>query len=191
MNLLRSRTSALIASCAALAMGATPALAHGRWGPPPPPPHHHHGGGGLDAGDVLAGLLVIGGVAAIATAASNNSSRDGDYEDRGGSDVDYPGGPVDDDVDSSVGYSSGAPRGDASHSYSNQSVSSGFGLAVDTCTAEVERSGSNEVDAVGNVSRNNGRVAVEGRLSDGRGFACSVDDAGQVRSVSVDGRGMI
>lgn len=189
MNLLRSRTSALIASCAALAMSASPALAHGGWGPPPPPRHHH--GGGLDAGDVLAGLLVIGGVAAIATAASNNASRDRDYEDRSGSDADYPGGPVDDDVESSVGYTSGAPRGDEAHSYSNQSVATGFGLAVDTCTAEVERSGSNEVDAVGNVSRNNGRVAVEGRLTDGRGFACSVDDAGQVRSVSVDGRGMI
>lgn len=34
---------------------------------------HHHHGDGIDGGDVLAGILILGGIAAIATAASNNS----------------------------------------------------------------------------------------------------------------------
>lgn len=37
---------------------------------------HRHRRGGVDAGDVIAGVLILGGIAAIADAASKNSRRD-------------------------------------------------------------------------------------------------------------------
>ena len=50
----------LVASCL-----ATPADARGRWR------HHHHDD--VDAGDVIAGAAVIGGIAALASAISRNN----------------------------------------------------------------------------------------------------------------------
>ncbi len=64
-----SRGTALLASAAALSMIATPALARDRWGGWGG--RHHHDG--IDAGDVIAGVLILGGIAAIASAASNSN----------------------------------------------------------------------------------------------------------------------
>ena len=70
MNGNKSRLAAVLASVAALTMSASPALAQdwgwggGNWG------HRHHDR--VDAGDVIAGILIIGGIAAIASAASKN-----------------------------------------------------------------------------------------------------------------------
>ena len=82
MKILRSRPAAALALAAALSLTASPAMARG-WG------HRHHDRGGVDAGDIFAGLLVIGGIAAIASAASkkNKQPREGDYrypDDRAG-----------------------------------------------------------------------------------------------------------
>lgn len=69
---------ALAAATAALV--AVPASARGGWG------GHGRHHDGIDAGDVIAGALIIGGIAAIATAASNNrGDRYGRYDryDRG------------------------------------------------------------------------------------------------------------
>jgi len=60
MKLHRSRAALVAASLAALALTATPASAR-HWR------HHDHG---IDGGDVLAGLLIIGGIAAVASAAT-------------------------------------------------------------------------------------------------------------------------
>ena len=83
MGINKSRFAAALASAAALSLSATPALAQdwgwgGGWG------HHHRDR--VDAGDVIAGILIIGGIAAIASAASKSkrNRRDDDY--RG----DYP-----------------------------------------------------------------------------------------------------
>ena len=43
--------------------------------------YHKRHRGGIDGGDVLAGVLVLGGIAAIASAASNSKNRD-TYRDR-------------------------------------------------------------------------------------------------------------
>src|SRR5262245_40287131 len=66
MNIFRSRTAATLAAAAALSLTATPAMARG-W--------HRHGDG-IDGGDVVAGLLIFGGIAAIAAAASSKSNKD-------------------------------------------------------------------------------------------------------------------
>lgn len=60
------------AAAAAMAISATPAMARKR---------HDKG---IDAGDVIAGALVIGGIAAIASAASNDGRNDRRYYDRRG-----------------------------------------------------------------------------------------------------------
>jgi hypothetical protein len=44
---------------------------------------YNRGGDGISAGDVIAGALIIGGIAAIASAGSNDN-RYGDYRDRDG-----------------------------------------------------------------------------------------------------------
>ncbi|MCJ2183418.1 hypothetical protein MTR62_12065 [Novosphingobium sp. 1949] len=201
MTFLRSRVCVSLAALAAGALTVSPAMAQG-WGGPPPPPHHHHHryDRGPDGGDLLAGLLIVGGIAAIASAASSASKakteesasssdswdHDGYADDHAEASVSsgatpaYPGGPV----EGEAGYP--APDG-----AEKASGSGGFGMAVDTCTGEIERSGSNRVDTVDKVNNFNGRIAVEGKLADGRGFACSIDGDGHVRSVAVDGHAMI
>ena len=72
---MKTFTKALVATAAAGAMAvssATPAFARdGR----------HDGG--IDAGDVIAGALVIGGIAAVAAAASSDKDRDYGYDRAG------------------------------------------------------------------------------------------------------------
>ncbi|KHK90754.1 hypothetical protein LK12_14325 [Novosphingobium malaysiense] len=162
-------------------MTATPVFArgYGHWGR-----HHHRHHDGIDGGDVLAGLLIVGGIAAIATAASK-SSRDKGRDER----ARYPGGPDYDDRD--PGYAESPSRDYERGDYPDGPVAAGsFDAAVDACSDELERN-ERDVDTVDNVRRYGERYSVEGRLADGRDFACSVDDSGRIRSVSVDGRGMI
>ncbi|MBT0666897.1 hypothetical protein HT136_00750 [Novosphingobium profundi] len=195
MKILHSRTCGALAVLAATTLTVSPAMAHGWGGYPPPPRHHHHGGGG---GDLLAGLLIGGGLVAIASAASKSNSRDEPVNVDPGEDHEssayvesgraaYPGGPV-------AGEAGYAAPYDEERRYEDTrgpSGSAGFGAAVDTCTAEIEDSANYDVRTVDKVDRLNGRIAVEGRLADGRGFACSVDETGRVRSVAVDGHAMI
>ncbi len=72
------RSAAVLASLASLALAATPALARDRWGGWGGGWGRHHDR--VDAGDVLAGVLIIGGIAAVASAASK-AARDRRYED--------------------------------------------------------------------------------------------------------------
>ena len=208
MTFKTSRIATSLAAMAAFSMAASPALAHGRWD------HRHHRGGG-DGGDVLAGLLVVGGIAAIAVAASNADKRD---ETRGHAEPDrpapYPGGPEygrpapdwhdgdagpyadrapDTGDDEAGGYDrggepdeEGAPPPDEAADVGPRGGS--FDQAVDACRDDMER-GERRVVSIDSVRRMGGRYSVEGSLEDGRGFACSVDDGGQVRSSSVGGAG--
>ncbi len=78
---MKTLSKALVGTVAAGAMAissATPAFAEGR----------HHDRDGISAGDVIAGALVIGGIAAIASAASNNN-RDYRYDRAGYGDYGY------------------------------------------------------------------------------------------------------
>lgn len=175
MTILRSRPAAALALAAALSLSATPAMARG-WG------HRHHDRGGVDAGDIFAGLLVIGGIAAIASAAGkkNKPAREGDYrypDDRAGPEETTEGTWRQPQADyGRPGDDRGAP---------GYRMGGNLDAAVDQCAAEVER-GDRRVDGVDAVNRDGEGWRVEGRV-DGRPFTCSVDGDGRVRGVSVDG----
>ncbi|GFM30133.1 MULTISPECIES: hypothetical protein [Novosphingobium] len=184
MKTFRSRIAVSLAAAAALSMTATPVFARG-YGDWRGYRHHHHDRG-LDGGDVLAGLLIVGGIAAIASAASK-SARDKQVEEPSR----YPGGP-DYDAPEDRGYGDvpreerGNPRDYPEGARSNES----FDDMVASCADEIER-GERRIDTVDNVARMGERYSVEGRLEDGREFACSIDREGRVRSVAVDGHALI
>ena len=167
-----SRLAAVLASAAALSLSATPAMAQGwgwgggNWG------HHHRDR--VDAGDVLAGILIIGGIAAIASAASNKKRdrREEDRPYRG----DYP-------RERSAGYGN-----DNDQQWNQQGQqNAGVDSAVNRCTNEVAR-GSNRGTTVESINRDGDGWRVQGRTGDGSDFNCSVDGNGQIRNVQVDGR---
>lgn len=68
------KTTLLAATAATLVAATAPAMARDR--------HYGRGGDGIDAGDVIAGALIIGGIAAVASAASNNDRYNDRYNDR-------------------------------------------------------------------------------------------------------------
>ena len=182
MRIFRSRTAASLAALAALSMTATPVFARGYDGW-----HHRPHRHGVDGGSLLAGLLLGGAVVAIASAASKSSQAQDTRDAR----TAYPGGPVAGEpadtayteVPPVSGYGGaeypGGPRAGAN-----------FDGAVDACTSEIER-GSTRIGSVDSVRQMSGRYSVEGHLQDGRGYACSVDETGRIRSVAVDGHAMI
>ena len=115
--------------------------------------------GGIDAGDVLAGVLILGGIAAIASAASKEAReerypppfyperqryRTDDWGDRG----------------------------------------AGLERAADMCIDEIER-GRDRVGTVDNVSRTGAGWQVSGSLEGGAAFACRIDDQGRIRSIDL------
>ncbi|MCW1430005.1 hypothetical protein [Novosphingobium sp. JCM 18896] len=173
MTLFRSRTAAALAAAAALSLSATPAMARG-W-------NRHHDRGGLDAGDVFGGLLIIGGVAAIASAVSK-SNKDRQARDN----ANYP-----DQARYYDQYYRDA-RGDEAADYGRDdyrappasSWRSGVSVdaAVDACVGEVERDRS--IESVDSVNRESEGWRVSGRVRDGGDFSCSVDGSGRVRNVS-------
>ena len=117
----------------------------------------------VDAGDVLAGVLILGSVAAIASAAS----KDNDREER------VPPPPYRDD---SYGYQS------------NNYESDGRGLdrAVDMCVGEVER-GQDRVETVDGANRTGEGWTVSGALEGGAGFTCRIDNMGRIRAIDIGG----
>jgi hypothetical protein len=136
MKYLSKATLALAA--AATVISATPAQA-GRYDRD-----------GIDAGDVIAGALIIGGIAAVAAAASNN--RDSRYDDRNDRRGDY-------------GYGNSRFEG------------RGFGsrTAVDQCVRAAQRQASRfgraRVTDVTKIERVRGGYEVRGRIVvEERGF---------------------
>ncbi|MCJ2185452.1 hypothetical protein [Novosphingobium beihaiensis] len=180
MKIFRSRAAVSLAALAALSLTASPAFARGRHHHYR---HHHHHSSG--SGNLLAGLLIGGAVVAIASAASkSNRERVQDEPVR------YPGGPYDSPAES--GYA-GTPQvsgyGDPAYPGGPRAGVS-FDAAADACASEIE-DGERRIGSVDNVRRMGERYSVEGHLEDGRGYACSVDETGRIRSVAVDGRAMI
>lgn len=170
-----SRGAAVLAGAAVLSMVATPAMARprgwgggwgGGWG------HRHHDG--IDGGDVLAGILIIGGIAAIASAASNSSNskaRRAEPEYR------YPEPPVRQDQ---RGYAGNDDR-------PQWSEGTGINGAVNRCIDEVSR-GKTGVDTVDSVNRDGEGWRVQGRVTSGDSFTCSVDGDGRIRQAAIAGR---
>lgn len=110
----------------------------------------------VDAGDVLAGVLIIGGIAAIANAASKPRT-----------DRRYP--------DNDARYRQPANA---------RSSNSGNGLdrAVDMCVNAIER--DVRVDTVDGASRTGSGWNVTGTLYNGDGFSCQIDNRGRISDIS-------
>lgn len=150
MNLLTSTLSrTLVGTVAAGAMAATavsPAFAR------------DHGHDGISAGEVIAGALIIGGIAAVAASASNNSRDRSGYRDR---DYRHDDGRYDDDYRRGSDYRydrAGYGRG-------------GSRRAVETCVRAAERDASRwtrgraDVTQVTGINRNRGGFTVYGRIA--------------------------
>ncbi len=112
----------------------------------------------IDGGDILAGVLILGGIAAIASAASDDNDR----RERVPEDYRYR----EDD-------------------YRASESGQGIDRAVDMCLAEIER--NTRVEEVGNVARTADGWIVSGRLYNGDSFDCRIDRNGRIADVSYAG----
>jgi hypothetical protein len=122
----------------------------------------------VDAGDVIVGVAILGGIAAIASAASrNNRDRDYRYRER----YPYPSGDYRDRP-----YRYRPYRGD-----SRAIDSSGINRAIDMCVREVER--DRRIESVDSVDRLSDGWRVEGAVSGGDGFTCRIGNDGRVDDV--------
>ena len=115
----------------------------------------------IDAGDVLTGVLILGGIAAIASAASKRERSYPEPEP-------YPG---------DAGYR---------EPYASDYRSGGLSQAVDTCVAEMEQ-GGDRVASVDAVSREADGWRVSGALDGGMSYWCTIDGAGYVSGVGGSG----
>lgn len=127
--------------------------------------HRYGRGDGIDAGDVIAGALIIGGIAAIASAANNDRDYDRDYDAR-----DYDRSRYGDYRYDRRGYDDYAGRYNRGNSRQ----------AVEQCVRAAERSagrysyGDANVTDIREIRRTNrgyevrGRVAVNGMGRDWR-----------------------
>ncbi len=156
-----SRFSVLAGVAVSASMLITPVAAQAGWG---------HGGGyrhrdrGIDAGDVIAGVLVIGAIAAIAGAADDNNSRRREEH--------YP------EPDYRV------RRDDSRPVNGNYQSSRGMDSAVAMCVDEVER-GNDRVESVDNAARNGAGWQVSGSLETGAPWNCWIDNEGRIRDVGL------
>ncbi len=186
MNRKFSRTATAFSFAAALTMAATPALARDR----------HWGGGGrhndrVDAGDIFAGVLILGGIAAIASAASSSNkakrererARDYQYPDQSYPQQSYP------QRDNSAGYGNDSRPSYNEPGRSSRTESRGLDSAVDRCASEIER-GDRRIDVIDTVAREGDGWRVAGRITSGPSFACTVDRDGRVSNVNLDGRAL-
>lgn len=161
----RIRTFALGAAATATALmpvaaQARPGWDGGRWNG-----RGWHRDRGIDGGDVLAGLLIIGGIAAIATAASNAEKK------RKRDDEGYRYRPEDGRDDRS--------RPDWPTTNGGGQGIRGINDAVDACASEAERRG--EIEEIYDATRQGDGYRVSGTLRNGDRFSCDVSAQGGVR----------
>ncbi|MEE4201834.1 hypothetical protein [Erythrobacter sp.] len=124
---------------------------------------------GIRGGDILAGAIILGGIAAVASAA-NNRRRDRDVviverdrvRDR---DYDY--------------------RPERRNTRRSTDSGSGIDNAVSRCLNEIER--DVRVDSVDGASRVARGWIVTGTLFNGEGFACEIDNSGRVSDINYTG----
>lgn len=116
----------------------------------------------IDAGGVIAGILLLGGIAAVASAASHSSHDNATYRNS-----DYqPRRERYRDNDSSSYYDQGMAR------------------AVDMCTRQVER-GRYQIDGVDHAERNADGWFVSGTVRDGRDFTCHIGNDGRLQNIDI------
>nr|WP_258319720.1 hypothetical protein [Qipengyuania flava] len=109
---------------------------------------------GIDAGDVLTGVLILGGIAAIASAAKGSGDRDVRRDRR---------------------YRE-PYRGDYRYNDGR-----GIDRAVSMCVREIER--NVRVETVDNVNRSAVGWNVTGSLYNGQGFSCSIGEDGRIEAI--------
>ncbi|HWK42130.1 MAG TPA: hypothetical protein VNR60_09380 [Croceibacterium sp.] len=124
--------------------------------------HHRHGRDGISTGDVLAGVLVLGGLAAIASAASKPRETRTSYPEPR-----YP--------DRAPGY---APSGNVG--------GQGMDRAVGMCVDAVERQ-EGRIGSVDGANRTGDGWQVSGELAGGQGYSCWIGNDGRVSGVEVYG----
>ena len=126
-----------------------------RWG-------RYRGRDRIDAGDVIAGVLILGTIAAVASAGNRDRDR-----------VERRPPPFPDD---NYRYRSGEYDRDGR----------GLDRAVDMCVDEIER-GSDRVGEVDGANRTGEGWSVSGALESGAGFTCRIDNMGRIRAVDIGG----
>jgi hypothetical protein len=122
---------------------------------------------GIRGGDILAGAIILGGIAAVASAANNRRrdrdvvivERDRRYDDR--RDYDY--------------------RPERRRTDRRISGGSGIDNAVSMCLNEVER--DVRVDSVDGASRLAEGWVVTGTIYNGESFSCQIDNSGRVSDI--------
>lgn len=124
--------------------------------------HRHHRHRGSTAGDILPGVLILGTIAAVASAASKANDR-----------RDYP-----------VRYPYPDPRGEYRPDYRADGPQ-GLEGAANLCLREVERNA--RAREVSRVERNAGGWLVAGAMADGSAFSCSIGADGRIDRVEVGG----
>lgn len=130
---------------------------------------------GVDGGDVLAGILIIGGIAAIASAASN-AQRDRDVVRSNDDRYRADDAPRDDYRRDS--WPTGNPSGQDQGSDYARRATTNIDDAVNRCVDEASRKG--EVDEVYDASRSANGYRVSGTLRNGDRFSCDINGEGGV-----------
>ncbi|MEL6529995.1 MAG: hypothetical protein AAFQ27_08525, partial [Pseudomonadota bacterium] len=115
---------------------------------------------GVRAGDVLAGVLILGGIAAVANAANNNRRRERDVV------------IVDRDRDRDRNYDRRDDRRDDRRTTRRSGGSTGLENAVSQCVDRIEQ--DIRVDNVDSVDRTGQGWLVAGTLFNGSSFLCRI-----------------
>ena len=154
------KLAAATAVAAALSLCAVPVAAEAR-------DHHwHHDDDDIDSGDVIAGVAVLGAIAAIFASSSHRNQQQRYPEP-----VPYP---------DNAGYQAPLPR----DRYEAGTISG----AVDACVNEVERRGD-RIGSVDSANRDGEGWYVSGNLEGGSMYWCRLDSAGRVSEVGGSGIG--
>jgi hypothetical protein len=123
---------------------------------------------GIDGGDILAGVLILGGIAAVASAVENSNDRNRDYRD-------YPPPPP------PRGYNDGYEYRGGDYN----SGSTGLDRAADICADAVERT-IDPVGSIDSVRRGPNGWDVDGTLRDGSRFGCTIGNDGRITDVRAE-----
>ncbi len=167
MNRFNSRGAAILASLAVLSLSVSPAMARD-WGGG----GHHRHRDRVDAGDIFAGILILGGIAAIASAASKSGKNS-----RPRTEPPYP------DADLEQDANGGYVRDDRPQWNEGTSINS----AINRCMDEIDR-GRTRVESVDSVGRDGDGWRVQGRVDGDGEFTCLLDGDGRIRQLAIDGQ---
>lgn len=149
----------------------------GRWG----------GHGHVRGGDVLAGILIVGGALAVVKAIENSNDRryrDRDYRDRDYRYRDYREGDYRDRDARYPDYRDGARDYRDPRDSSYDDPRRGIDGAIEDCVGEVQR--DSRVATVDTAERNEDGWRVAGDLARGGRYSCKFGNDGRVRDIDIE-----